>query len=180
MYIRRTHTNNSNSGERYYTYRLIESRRINGQPRQLTLLNLGRHFAVDQDYWPALCVRIDEILRHQASLFAPDFPASVELEAQRIAAQLLTRQALPNAARSGAKTDSDFAVDTGVQQVKASLAVTDIQSVDIDTLELSRPRSVAVEQLALWGMQQLDFIPLLTELGFNAVQRMALLVLMAI
>jgi hypothetical protein len=62
MYIRRTHTNNSASGERYFTYRLVANQRIGGKPRQTTLLNLGRHFAVDQDQWPALCARIDELV----------------------------------------------------------------------------------------------------------------------
>jgi len=35
--------------------------------------------------------------------------------------------------------------------------VADIQSVDIASLELHRPRSVGVEQLGLWAMQQLGF-----------------------
>jgi hypothetical protein len=61
MYIRRTHINNSATGERYYTYRLVASQRVDGKPRQLTLLNLGRHFAVDQDWWASLCVRIEQL-----------------------------------------------------------------------------------------------------------------------
>ena len=50
MYIRRTHTNNSITGERYFTYRLVKSERVGGSTRQSTLLNLGRHFAIEQDY----------------------------------------------------------------------------------------------------------------------------------
>ena len=61
MYIRRTHTNNSSTGERYYTHRLMANQRVDGKPRQLTLLNLGRHFAVDQDWWASLCVRIEQL-----------------------------------------------------------------------------------------------------------------------
>jgi hypothetical protein len=71
MYIRRTHTNNSAADERYYTYRLVANQRIGGKPRQTTLLNLGRHFAVDQDQWPFLCARIDELVaikRHFSQL----------------------------------------------------------------------------------------------------------------
>ena len=50
MFIRRTQTRNTTSGERYYTHRLIQSKRIDGKVRQITLLNLGRHFDVDQAY----------------------------------------------------------------------------------------------------------------------------------
>jgi hypothetical protein len=179
MYIRRTHTNNSATGERYYTYRLIESRRINGNPRQHTLLNLGKHFVVDQDHWPTLCARIDEIVRHQASIFPMDFPSSVELEAQRIAAQLLARQATPSPTPTpaNAATDAKPSETTTQEPSAPSIASTppaaDIQSVDIDSLELIRPRSVGVEQLGLWAMQHVDFTGLLSEVGLNATQRSA-------
>ena len=86
MYIRRTHTNNSSTGERYYTYRLVASQRVDGKPRQMTLLNLGRHFAVEQDLWASLCVRIEQLLSHQAELLPIELPATVDKAAQRIAA----------------------------------------------------------------------------------------------
>ena len=38
---------------------------------------------------------------------------------------------------------------------------------DVDSLELTRPRTVGVEQLALWAMQQLNFLDLLAHLGIN-------------
>src|SRR5450631_1135915 len=94
MYIRRTHTNNSSTGERYYTYRLVASQRVDGKPRQMTLLNLGRHFAVDQDLWASLCVRIEQLLSHQTELLPIDLPAAVEKAAQRIAAQLIEQRAV--------------------------------------------------------------------------------------
>ena len=65
MYIRRTQTRSNATGEPYFTYRLVRSERIGGKVKQVTLLNLGRHFAVDQSLWPALCVRIDELLADQ-------------------------------------------------------------------------------------------------------------------
>ncbi len=157
MYIRRTHTNNSATGERYYTYRLVASQRIGGKPRQTTLLNLGRHFAVDQDQWPALCARIDELVSHQSPLFPMDLPSSVEREAQRIAAQLVARQA-------------EEQPTTSIVASLPAAAPVDIQSVDVDSLELTRPRSVAVEQVGLWAMQQLGFMALLSGLGINATQ----------
>ncbi|GAB6044263.1 hypothetical protein JCM17961_49480 [Endothiovibrio diazotrophicus] len=46
MYIRRTRTRNTTTGEGYYTHRLVSSERVGGKVRQRTLLNLGRHFDV--------------------------------------------------------------------------------------------------------------------------------------
>ena len=92
MYIRRTHTNNSATGERYFTYRLVKSERVGGSTRQSTLLNLGRHFAIEQDHWPTLCARVDEIMGCQLTLLPIDCPLAVEREAQRIAALFLARR----------------------------------------------------------------------------------------
>ena len=50
MFIRRTHTRNTSSGESYYTYRLVRSERVDGKVKQLTLLNLSRHFDVGQPH----------------------------------------------------------------------------------------------------------------------------------
>ena len=79
MYIRRTHINNSATGERYFTYRLVKSERVGGSRRQSTLLNLKRHFAMDQGYWPTLCASVDEIMACQLALL-PVGPLAVERE----------------------------------------------------------------------------------------------------
>ena len=44
MFIRRTTIKSRESGEPYYTYRLVESVRVGAGVRQHTLLNLGRNF----------------------------------------------------------------------------------------------------------------------------------------
>jgi transposase len=155
MYIRRTQTANTSTGDRYYTYRLVSSERMGGKVKQKTLLNLGRHFAVDQAHWPSLCVRIEEVLSGQQSFVPLDLPASVEREAQRIGAQLLARQAQAPAAPATPSRD--------------------VQSVDVDSMELVRPRTVGVEQAALWAMQQVNFFGLLKELGFSGPQQAAAL-----
>src|SRR5699024_11661785 len=92
MFIRRTATGRGPNGERYYTYRLVESRRIEGKVRQRTLLNLGAHFAIDKAHWGALCQYIDDRLDGQSGLGLEALPAAVEAEAEHIAAQLLGRQ----------------------------------------------------------------------------------------
>ncbi|SEH07960.1 hypothetical protein [Candidatus Venteria ishoeyi] len=85
-----------------------------------------------------LCSRVEELLSGQAPLLEADYPLTVEREAQHIAAQLLVRQ------------DS--------AEVSAEPTASDMQSVDVESLEMVRPRTVGVESVGLWAMQQIDFI----------------------
>ena len=166
MYIRRTHTNNSSTGERYYTYRLVANQRVDGKPRQMTLLNLGRHFSVDQDLWASLCVRIEQLMSHQAELLPIELPSAVEKAAQRIAAQLIAQRAVVSQTPlADASHSTPVESVAPVESVQA--APVDLQAVDVDSLELTRPRTVGVEQMGLWAMQQLNFLDLLTHLGIN-------------
>ena len=151
MFIRRTQTRNARSGEAYFTLRLVCSERTGSKVRQRTLLNLGRHFPVGQSAWPVLCQRIDEVLTGQLQL-TPDCPPELEAHAQRIAAQLLARE------RTGTPVPAHEP---------------DIQRVDVDSLELLRPRSVGVEHVALWAMDQLGLRVLFEELGLGASLRAA-------
>ena len=73
MFIRRTQTRSSRTGEAYFTHRLVRCERTGSKVRQHTLLNLGRHFEVAQSDWPVLCRRIDEVLTGQMPL-ARDAP----------------------------------------------------------------------------------------------------------
>ena len=58
MFVRKTQTRNKSTAESYFTYRLVASERTGKQVRQLTPLNLGRHFDLPQPDWPRLCARI--------------------------------------------------------------------------------------------------------------------------
>ena len=60
MFIRRTQTRNRVSGEPYVTYRVVHSTRAGKAIKQTTLLNLGSHFDLAQEHWPALARRVDE------------------------------------------------------------------------------------------------------------------------
>jgi hypothetical protein len=99
MYIRRTQTRNSATGESYHTHRLVRSTRVGGKVRQITLLNLGRHFAVPPADWPTLCVRLEELLSGQGVLLEGTLAAALEREAQRLGAQLLARQPVARPSR---------------------------------------------------------------------------------
>ena len=151
MFIRRTRTRSI--GERYFTFRLVRSERTGSKVRQRTLLNLGRHFDIAPSEWPALCRRIDELLAGQLPL-PPDGPPALESHAQRITALLLAGERI-GAASSPASQRRDF------------------QHVDVDSLELIRPRSVGVEHAALWAMDQLGLRTRLEALGIGASVRTA-------
>jgi len=62
MFIRRTQTSSSATGEAYFTFRLVESLRVGQKVKQRTLLNLGQHFELGSALWPVLCDRITELL----------------------------------------------------------------------------------------------------------------------
>ena len=148
MFIRRTVTRRT-EGRTYHTHRLVRSERAGDKVRQRTLLNLGAGFDLPKVHWPMLCQRIEAIQLGQAPLLE-DTPTAVEREAQRIGAQLLARAPAP-----------------------APDAARDVQAVDVDSLELTRPRSLGVEQAGLWALGQLGLVELLTELGVNGALRAA-------
>lgn len=154
MFIRRTPTRSRHSGQPYTTYRLVQSTRVGGKVRQSTLLNLGSHFDLPQIEWPALAQRIDELLRGQQALLDTTLSDAAQAMAQRYAAQLIAlRPAAPSAA-PGAAPDE----------------VARYQEVDLESLELVRPRSVGVEHAALWAMRQCALEAKLAELGLNRAQ----------
>jgi hypothetical protein len=164
MYIRRTHTRNSATGERYHTHRLVRSTRVGGKVRQITLLNLGRHFAVPPADWPTLCVRLEELLGGQGVLLKVEIAAELERTAQRLGAQLLARQPVATPAPS---PTPDVA--------PRPAAPAEVDTIEVDSLLLSRPRSVGVESVGLWAMAQLEFATLLDTLGLNGPERTAIL-----
>ena len=153
MYIRRTTIKSRQTGEPYYTYRLVESIREGERIRQRTLLNLGRHFDVPRAQWAALVQRIAQLVGGQVDLMPADLDARWEEAAQRYAAQLIRTRASVEEGRSADATD--------------------FQSVDLGSLELLRPRSVAIEQVALAALRQVGLDRKLAALGFNGPQQAA-------
>jgi len=143
MYIRRTQTRSNATGEHYFTYRLVRSERIAGKVKQVTLLNLGRHFSVDQSFWPALCVRIEELMAGQASLVEVNLPTATTLEAERIVEQLQLHRAPP---RSASATQAQSASKPEPEAVPE----TDVQAVDVNSLEF--PLSWCAPGRWLWSL----------------------------
>ena len=157
MFIRRSPTRNKATGESYFTFRLVRTERVAGKVKQLTLLNLGRHFSASQDDWPALCARIEQLIGGQASLLPVELSASLERLAQRYAAQLVAR-AVPEVAVSAQDTPAPS-----------------YPEVEIESLELVWPRSVGVEHVGLYALAELGLVEVLTALGLSGVQRAAVM-----
>ncbi len=158
MFIRRTQTRNRTSGEAYATHRLVQSARVGSTVKQTTLLNLGSHFDLPQDEWPALAQRIEGLLRGQPSLFDSTLSAVGHALAQRYAAQLIALQPSAASITAAAAAGADPGEPGRYQEV------------DLDSLDLVRPRSVGVEHAALSAMRQCAFEDKLAELGFNRPQ----------
>ena len=160
MYIRRAKTRSTATGESYFSHRLVRSERIGGKVRQVTLLNLGRHFPTQQEDWPLLCRRIEEILSGQAAMVKEFVPDTIERSAQRYAGQLVDLNT---------KDNFNATEETVEEQTE------DFQEVDINSLQQIKPRSVGVESVGLHAMSELGFIDKLTELGVNGIMRAAII-----
>jgi transposase len=153
MYIRRTSVKSRRSGEPYFTYRLVESVRIDGRVRQRTLLNLGRHFDIPRDQWASLAQRIEQLVGGQGDLLPMELDAKWEGAAQRYSARVIRAKAR---------------IDEG----KPTSEV-DYQAVDINSLDMVRPRSVAIEHVCLEALRKLGLDSKLDQLGFNGPQQAA-------
>ena len=165
MFIRTTPTRNSTTGETYITHRLVESRRVGGKVRQVTLLNLGRQFPLVKVRWPEVCARIEQLLSGQQGLMPATVMESVERCAQHCFARLV------------AQGSSAMPTGTAVASTDPSLPAASppaFVEVDADSLELTQPRSIGVEHVALAAMREMVFEPMLESLGINGVMRTAI------
>jgi len=151
MFIRQTKTSTSATGEAYFTFRLVASERVGSKVRQRTLLNLGRNFSLPREKWPQLCARIEQILSGQVSLLPPD--QEIEEYAQQYASQLVARETLQEPEKDGTRCE--------------------YHEVDVDSLQLIRPRSIGVEHVAIEAIRELNLLPMLAECGFNGPQQAA-------
>ena len=152
MFIRRTTIKSRASGEPYFTHRLVESIRIEHGVRQRTVLNLGRHFDVPREQWAALAQRIEHLLSGQRELVPADLDPQWETLAQRFSARVIRARA----------RDED-----------RSPTAADYHSIDINSLDLLRPRSVAVEHVSIEALRQVGLEQKLEGLGFTGPQRSA-------
>ena len=148
MYIRRTSIKSRKDGNQYYTYRLVESKRTGKSVRQHTILNLGVDFSLPREQWPDLIRRIEEILSGQQSLFIVG--RNIEKIAQQCTSRIVLQQ----------------------QDVNKPVGV-DHREVNLDSIEMSRTRSVGCEHISLESLRFLNLDKILKDIGFNGAQTAA-------
>ena len=166
MFIRRTKTRTTDTGEQYYSYRLVDTFRVGARVRQRTLLNLGKGFSVPPEQWKPLAQRIEQILVGEHDLLLP-LEADIEREAQHIAASLLNKYAgtdlLLRPHKSAGITDHEghYFNETHDRH---------FQRVDLDSMQLMNSRSIGGEAVALSALLKVGLDEKLSALGFNAKQ----------
>jgi transposase len=151
MFIRRTTIKSRETGEPYYTYRLVESVRTGAAVRQSTVLNLGSHFEVPRPQWGPLAQRIEALVAGQLDLVADGLDPAWEALARQYAARIVSRR--------GAATPR-----------AAEPPPSDYQRVDLERVDFLRPRSVGAEHVALEALRRLGLDVKLAQLGFNRHQ----------
>jgi transposase len=123
----------------------VESRRTEKGVRQQTLLNLGVDFCLPREQWPDLTKRIEEILTGQQSLL------EINCDLEKLAQGYASRIVLSH------------------QDVDDSVSI-DYREVNLDSIEMSRPRSVGREHVTLEALRFLELDKKLEDLGFNGPQ----------
>lgn len=148
MYIRKN-TSKKNKSE-YSSYKLVESVRIDGKPRQRLVLNLGSSFDLPEEQWKELANRIEEIVNG----VCPLLPASEEVERLAgIYAREVTRKLSAPAQGHDASGDS-----------------AEYHDVDIHSMKHRDARTVGAEAVSLHALKELQVEECLKSLDFNPVQ----------
>jgi transposase len=149
MFIRKTVCSRYGA-KQYFTYRLVENVRTENGTSQRIVLNLGTDFPFPKDNWKVLAKRIEQILHGQHPMFA--LPSDIEIAAQQYSAKIIRKQ------------DDSHLNHREIAQY---------YSVDIESLETTRPRSVSVEHVAYETAKAMGLEQKLTELGLTQPQRHA-------
>ena len=146
MFIRRTVSKTKKyDNEKYYTYRLVESYRVDSKVRQRVLLNLGADFSLDKDRWSLLSVRIEEIIKKRESLFAID--EEIESLAQQYALQLISLSA-----KNSDSIDEDY------------------KNIDVNSIEQADPKTIGSEHIVYETLKELELPNLFESLDYTPIQ----------
>ena len=140
MYIRqRIHTRKN--GEQRIGYGLLECRRVNGVPKQKTILNLGSNFDIAERDWPHVTSSVIDALRGQQRVLLEDYKIRTVVEdiVRRLRAK-------------------DYDVDAGRD---------DRDHIITDEVHHRDARTVGGERICLQALQQVGFMDLLRALGMR-------------
>lgn len=147
MFIRRTVSKSKkHNDEKYYTYRLVESYRLNAKVKQRVLLNLGSDFNVDKDNWSILSIRIEDILKQRESLFEVEIDKELESLAQQYALQLIS-----------------LSVNSDNEDV-------DYKEIDVNSIQNINPKTIGSEHIVYETIKELELPNLFESLDFTPMQ----------
>ncbi len=147
MYIRKTTHTNRKNGQKYHTYKLVESIRTERGPGQRPILNPGRHLSVPEDQWKDPASRIETIITGQKDIFP--VPSDTERPARSFARKIIRRHGQKTPVSSEDAQKPDF------------------QTVDINSLENEQIRSVGGESVVLEAIKELKLDSRFESPGFN-------------
>ena len=135
MFIKKVQKTNGRSRKKYTYLHLVESVRTEQGPRQRLILNLGK-LTIDASQYKALARRIEDILTGRQSFLKVD--REIEKQAQEAAKKIFRKQA---------------------KEIEINQTC-DFHYIDINSFDISQPRSLGSEYVchSIWK-----------ELGFNEV-----------
>ena len=145
MYIRKVAHKNKKTKKVYFTYKLVDSYRMERGPRQRTILNLGVNFDLPEEQWKDLANCIEEILSGQTRLI--DYPKAIKTLARRYANKIIHQEA------SVVPEDKDVSPDYA--------------TVDLNSVDNEESRSVGAEHVVYETIKQLGIEEKLEEIGLN-------------
>ncbi len=134
------------------TYRLVESYRTPNGPRHRTILNLGTLDLTQEDR-KRLADRIESIVNGGQDLFAMEVGKEVEALAQHYAKLLINKDI------EAKGTEVKFQEDGETEK--------DYHMVDVNSIESGSVKQIGAEIVSLHGFEQLGFVEILQEAGFN-------------
>jgi transposase len=164
MFIKKV-TNNK-GGVSYLTYRLVKSRRINGIPRHINILEMGSLSDIPSEQHKALADRIEQLIDEDTLLFtnSEDFIEEwAHFYYRKLIENSFKKPKLVNKLVDNKHVDELFPIDlAGVQ------AVDNIQQVKLDTFESITSHEIGGEWLCTQAIKELGLDDyLIRQLGWN-------------
>ena len=155
MFIKKV--TNRKAGKIYMTYRLVKSKRVEGIPRHIHVLDLGSIPELPVEKHKDLAKRIDQLINNQLDIFSPaDLGSEVEQQAHYFYRKLIKK-------RLDAQADETEETNEGQGKELALVDLNSFASVDSKQIGGEWLCSQAFEQLGLAGFFS-------DHLGFNTNQ----------
>jgi transposase len=147
MFIRKTRKKDPISKKEYCIFQLVESFRTEKGPRQRILLNLGTDINLLDEDRKLLANRIEELINGYSQTLLP-CPPEIEQLAEKYAAQLVHKQ-------------------SPVQDNSEEKPTENYQSIDLDSLNHCRCRTIGLEHISYETLKELGIEQKLFDIGLT-------------